>query len=210
MSQNSAKGSQTSFIAGGDLSGSNSSQTVIGLRSNPIASQTLNGSTDGYALTWDNTDGYWRASPATFTPGGDLSGNSVSQTVIGLRSNPIASQTLNGSTDGYALTWDNADGYWRASPVSATTATNVISPANNYVASSGDVVILTTASNTVKLKASPVDNDQIEVLNMSGGVITVDANGGTIYIAGSSDILSDDDAVTYRYIGGGVAQWKRI
>ena len=39
---------------------------------------------DGYALTWNNADGYWTASPSaggSFSPGGDLGGDSINQIV---------------------------------------------------------------------------------------------------------------------------------
>jgi hypothetical protein len=64
--------SRNSFTAGGDLSGTISSQTVIKINGNSVATQTLGASSDGYVLTWQNTDGYWKAKPAAAggTPGG--------------------------------------------------------------------------------------------------------------------------------------------
>jgi hypothetical protein len=65
----------TSFTAGNDLSGTSSSQTVIGLQSNPVSAASPG---SGDALIWSGTD--W-APGASFVPGGDLSGTVTSQTV---------------------------------------------------------------------------------------------------------------------------------
>jgi hypothetical protein len=84
--------SRNSFTAGGDLSGTISSQTVIKINGNSIATQSLGANHDGYVLTWDNGDGYWEAKPATggsFTAGGDLSGSSSSQTVEKIKGTTI-------------------------------------------------------------------------------------------------------------------------
>lgn len=67
------------FVPTGDLSGTITSQTVVGIRNksvpNPSGTNTVLEWT-GSALTWANM--------ATFSPGGDLSGNNTSQQVIGL------------------------------------------------------------------------------------------------------------------------------
>lgn len=70
------------FAAGGDLSGSSSSQTVIGLRGVSVANTSP---TVGQILTYDGSQ--WH--PATFntgsfTAGGDLTGSSSDQKVIGI------------------------------------------------------------------------------------------------------------------------------
>ena len=69
-----------SFSAGGDLSGSSSSQTVIAIQNVPVNATIP---TDGYVLTYDLADGYWHASPPAapqsiiFKPGSTSIGNIV-------------------------------------------------------------------------------------------------------------------------------------
>jgi hypothetical protein len=85
------------------------------LRNNLIASQTLGAAQDGYQLTWSNTDGYWKANPDVDTPlAGDVTGPETATVVAKIKGNPVATQTLGASQDGYVLTWSQTDGYWYA------------------------------------------------------------------------------------------------
>lgn len=67
-----------SFTAGGDLSGSNTNQTVIALRGRSVSNTAPN---SGDTLLWSGSA--WTPGPS-FTPGGDLTGNTSSQTVVSL------------------------------------------------------------------------------------------------------------------------------
>jgi len=69
-----------SFTAGGDLSGNDSTQTVVGLQGRDVSSDVPG---DGYVLTWDQSGSEWIPSvPAdTFQVGGDLVGTSIYQEV---------------------------------------------------------------------------------------------------------------------------------
>jgi hypothetical protein len=80
----------------GDLSGSSTSQTVVKIEGNPVLAQSLGSSQDGYIMTWHNAGPYWEALPAPsgFTAGGDLSGSSTSQTVVGIDGKPIVITSL--------------------------------------------------------------------------------------------------------------------
>ena len=63
--------------------------------------------------------GAWKAIQTDlFTAAGDLSGTYLTQNVIGLQGKSLNSSlaTIGASQDGYALSWDNADGYWKALP----------------------------------------------------------------------------------------------
>jgi hypothetical protein len=76
------------FTAGGDLSGTETDQTVIGLQTRPVSGIAP---TDGYVLTWNGS--VWLPLP---TAGGvafsnDLSGSDTAQTVKGLYNNPLSS-----------------------------------------------------------------------------------------------------------------------
>jgi hypothetical protein len=103
--------------ATGDLRGSYPGPVVAGLQTYPIHYQVLGGIDDGYVLTF-GSDGYWSAQPAVAGGilGGDVTGSLGSNTVVALRGNPVHPQTFNSSFDGYVLTWDNTDGYWKAAP----------------------------------------------------------------------------------------------
>lgn len=75
-------------------------------------------------------DGYWHPIQTTqWKAGGDLSGNYLSQKVIGIRNKSlsVSLETIGSVQDGYHLTWSNPDGYWRAE--TGFLATNDLSPA---------------------------------------------------------------------------------
>ena len=72
---------------------------------------------DGYniqGLYAFRPDGYWhQIDTDPFIAAGDLSGNSYSQTVIGIQGRPVKNTQpiIDAEGDGYVLTW-GADGYW--------------------------------------------------------------------------------------------------
>lgn len=143
----------------GDVTGPTSSTTVQALQGHAITSGTLGSSQDGYVLTWDNTDGYWKpAKPASgFTAGGDLSGSGTSQTVIGLDNTPLSITSL---TTGNSLHYNGTD--WVNSAVNLAGGSAYVTgslPTANQVAQSltltGDVSSSggTTASATTTVTA---------------------------------------------------------
>lgn len=72
---------------------------------------------DGYANNdfYIRRDGYWvPIQTEAFVAAGDLMGNHLSQTVIGLYGKPLRPDmaTVGATQDGYQLTWNNSDGYW--------------------------------------------------------------------------------------------------
>ena len=81
------------FIAAGDLSGDATSQEVVGIRTRPVDSAAPN---SGDILIWNGTA--WTPGPqsgGSFSPGGDLSGNSSNQTVIGIQTHPVSNAAPN-------------------------------------------------------------------------------------------------------------------
>lgn len=101
------------FYATGDLSGTASAQTVIGLQGRPI-SATL--PTVGYVLSWNGSS--WTptafSSLGGFVAGTDLSGTTTAQTVIGLRGRSVSNNT---PSDGYVLTWVAGNNDWEPKPI---------------------------------------------------------------------------------------------
>lgn len=105
------------WMAGGDLEGTYLTQEVIGIQGRPLDSslEFVGATQDGYHLTWDNVDGYWKAETG-FLPGHDLAAFSgpygrTGQTVIGLQGTPLATTVAN-AQDGYALIWEAGDAHW--------------------------------------------------------------------------------------------------
>ena len=103
-----------SFAAGGDLSGSESSQTVVGLQGNPVDATAPQ---SGDFIGWTGTAWGPMAPPSggSFTAGGDLDGTPSVQSVVGIKSIPIQGVPTNGQTLVYnslltRFDWDTGGG----------------------------------------------------------------------------------------------------
>lgn len=103
------------FTAAGDLSGTESSQTVIGIQGRSVDSQAPS---DGYLLTWEQSTTSWKPLPApvSFSAGGDLSGTESSQTVIGIQGNSVANDA---PTNNYVLVWEQSSTSWKPKSTNA-------------------------------------------------------------------------------------------
>jgi len=164
-----AKPPPVGFSAGGDLSGSATDQTVIGIQGNPVLAQILGSSQDGYVLTWVNSISKWEAKSTTTEVVdifGDVTGTTAASTVVNIQGNPVLAQILGSSQDGYVLTWVNAIGKWEAK----STTTEVVDIF-------GDVTGTTAASTVVNIQGNPV-LAQILGSSQDGYVLTwVNADG---------------------------------
>ncbi len=114
----------SSFVVGGDLSGSSGSQTVIGLQGRDLAATAP---ADGEVLKWSAGTSQWEPGTvaSSFVVGGDLSGSSGSQTVIGLRGRTISTTA---PTTGYFYRWSGTQ--WEPRPALYGLTTNALAYAN--------------------------------------------------------------------------------
>lgn len=112
------------WVADGDLTGTDTSQTVIGWYNKPLKStmELVGAIQDGYHPTWNNADGYWEAQTG-FIPGRDLGQFSgpygrTGQTVIGIWNRNVSSAAPSGTTasDGDSLAWDTTVSQWQPRP----------------------------------------------------------------------------------------------
>lgn len=128
------------FTAAGDLSGSNSTQTVIGIQGVAISGTAPS---NGQVLTaTSSSTANWQSISASFMAGGDLSGSSTDQTVIGLQTIPVLSGTPD---DGYVLTYSAFSNRWQ--PEAVTTGD---------VSLAGDVIGEALNSTVVAIQNQPV------------------------------------------------------
>jgi hypothetical protein len=107
-----------SFIAGGDISGSNTSQTVIALQGNAVSNAMPD---SNQLLTWTGATWTPQDPPVSFTAGGDLSGNNTSQTVIAIQGRIV--ENVN-PTDGHVLTWEESSTTWKSKEAQTTSVQN--------------------------------------------------------------------------------------
>ena len=143
----------------GDLSGSSSSVTVVGLQGHSVSSTAP---TDGYVLTWDGQGNSWQPKKTeNISLSGDLSGRADSVTVVGLQGHHVSSAA---PSDGYALFWNNTDGYWQPK-----------SPSAVGVQLSGDLSGTSKSASVVALQGHSVSSDAPS----DGYVLTWDGQGNS-------------------------------
>jgi len=105
--------SSGSFAAGGDLSGTDTNQTVIGLQGVAISATTP---TAGQYLVLSG--GVWTPTTISLTLAGDVTGGYAANSVVKIRNTALASAitSIGASDDGYVLTWVDGSSEWQALP----------------------------------------------------------------------------------------------
>jgi len=191
-------GPSGSFSAGGDLSGTSSSQTVIALRGGllDVSLASLGPAENNYVLTWSDADGYWAARPGGggggFTAGGDLSGTSTNQTVIRING---ATVPVSGSlVTGNVLRVSGASSLTYAAvnlAGGANHVTGVLPTANQAAQTMGGDVSGTTASATViRINGTtvPAIHSTNQVIVATSGTTAIWSQIYDGYIAASANI----------------------
>lgn len=123
------------WTAAGDLSGTQYTQTVVGIRNKPVPTP----SGTNTVLTWNGSTLVW-VSASGFTAAGDLSGTSSSQTVVGLQGRALSAAA---PSDGYVLTWVAAHSDWEP-----------VAPGSEIINLFGDVTGTTAASVVAKVNGA--------------------------------------------------------
>ena len=132
------------FVAGGDLSGTSSDQTVIAIQGNAVsASSPTEGQflVEGSGSTWKPTTLSGDVTASTGTPG-DI-------TVVGLQSNDVKSGVLGSIDDGYVLTWNNSGSQYEALPITTVSGVTL-----SGVPSTGQIIVA-TGSTTADWQNAP-------------------------------------------------------
>jgi hypothetical protein len=147
----------------GDLSGDDSSQTVVGLEGVELDATTVGSPSDGDVIKFDSASGKYKAvelgaSGVSFA--GDLSGDDSSQTVVGLEGVELDATTVGSPSDGDVITYDNGSGKYKATPPSGGGGTTSVFTGNDVTAS--------RTTGTVYQNATGSDMLVIAYLNCSG------------------------------------------
>lgn len=206
-SQWSAQPAPVSFTAGGDLSGTNTSQKVVGWDSYALASSftapvnlafpIFDSAVPGWEAATLTGDGYIR----TITVNGSIADGYLQ--VTGLQDNPVASGILGATQDGYVLTWSGTQ--WSAQPSAISfTAGGDLSGSNTsqtvLSARGGDIIFNTNSiefasgdSNPSIFQANDTTNSgiannlTIQAQNETG----TSSTGGSLYLTSGTGTSVD-------------------
>jgi hypothetical protein len=169
--------SLTGASLSGDVTGQPGTNTLSKIQTKTLLISSL---ANGHVLTYNSTFQRWENVDHLLS--GDLGGTLNSGTVIKIRGNPVAAQSLGLAQDGYVLTWDNSSGNWKADVTASGslpggTATGDLAgfyPGPSVIAINGTSVPAAPNANTV-LKATSTTAATwgfIVEANITGGTIT--------------------------------------
>ena len=160
--------------AGGDLDGYYPNPTVIKINGVAVTGTPVS----GYVLTATSPSAAsWAIAASGFTPGGDLSGSSTSQTVTGLQNIHIKAGT---PTDGYVLTYVAADGYWEAVATAPT-----FSAGGDLTGTNTSQTVISINGATVPVAGALTPGNILQVNGVSGLTYApINLAGGANYLTG--------------------------
>lgn len=182
--------SLTGASLSGDVTGQPGSNTLSKIQTKTLLISSL---ANGHVLTYNSTFQRWENIDHTLN--GDLSGTLNNGTVIKIRGNPVAAQSLGLAQDGYVLTWNNSTSSWTASITASGslpggTATGDLSgfyPGPTVIKINGTSVPSTPNSNTVLVATSTTSSNWqfIAESNIFAGTITNQSISSGAAIAGT-------------------------
>jgi hypothetical protein len=108
-------------------------------------------------------------------------------TVVAIQDNPIASGMLGSVQDGYVLTWDNADGYWKAEPSQG---------GGGGIGAYGEIYATAQSLNTSYLSYIQIDSGHSTTWT-SGNSNNTTLGDGTITVNETGEVLIDVSISTY-------------
>jgi hypothetical protein len=185
---------QASQAMSGDVDGYTDAAAVIKLNGNPILSQSLAFSSDGYVLTWDYTDNYWLAKPigvaSSVNLSGDISGTSNTAILSKIDGYTLPNPGSNIGvlqSSGSALTWGTVN------LASSSYVSGILPIINQASQTMGGAVGGTTASSTISLTSNGFITGVLPNTNQASQVMSGDVDGFT------------DDATVIKIQGNAVA-----
>jgi hypothetical protein len=136
------------FTPGGDLSGTSTNQTVVGWQHKALDAATMGAPATGNVPVYDGVAQKWKAQAGSslFTPGGDLSGNSTTQTVIGWETKPLDATSFGTPTDAQVPIWNNGSAKWFS-----------VSISGDITLTNAGVVTVTKLQNRAVAATAPLD-----------------------------------------------------
>ena len=178
-------GATTGGLAGGDLTGAFPNPKVMGL--DGYALSLTSTPTTGQVLAWNGT--HWTAGTpgsGTFSAGGDLSGTSISQMVIGIQGNPVsattptAGQYLIENTSATGSAWTSLSG-------------DIISS----ICTPGAITVSSIHGATVPIAGALTTGNVLQVSGISSlSYAPVNLSGGTNYVTGILPITNGGTGIS--------------
>jgi hypothetical protein len=164
------------FSAGGDLSGTSSSQTVIGIQGNPVESGILGSAQDGYVLTWVNASDQWQPKPTTTETVdifGDVNGTTAASTVVAIQGNTVTSGALTKGQFFVATSTSN----WAPTTLSGDVSESATTP--------GKLTVIQINGSTVPAGGSLTTGNVLQVNGSSSLTYSaINLAGGSNYVTG--------------------------